>query len=273
MATASPLPMGTPMPLRALHLAARLWFSVAAVGLWIFAAYVAIHYGGSALRGDMDAWNDVFPGGHIPGDTIGNAAVAVHVLLAVMIIAAGPLQLIPWIRRNAPGVHRWLGRIFAMGGSLAAVAGLYLVWIRGETAGDLPQNLGITLDAILILGFAMVAIRAARRRDFRAHRRWALRLFLVVNAVWFFRIGLSLWLMLHQRPVGFDPDTFSGPFLTFLAFSQTLLPLLILEGYLRARDGGSVSARATMAGVLGISALLTAGGIFAATMILWKPFL
>ena len=37
-----------------------------------------------------------------------------------------------------------------------------------------------------------------------------------MNGVWFFWLGLLLWLMIHQQPVGFDPKTFTGPFLTFL---------------------------------------------------------
>jgi hypothetical protein len=42
--------------------------------------------------------------------------------------------------------------------------------------------------------------------------------------VWFFRLGLTLWLLVHQAPVGFDPKTFSGPFLIVLTLAQSLVP-------------------------------------------------
>ncbi|MFZ8531235.1 hypothetical protein ACO1NH_13755, partial [Staphylococcus aureus] len=73
------------------------------------------------------------------------------------------------------------------------------------TVGDLGQHLGMSLNALLIVGFAILAWQAARTRDFPAHRRWALRLFLAVNGVWFFRVGLMLWLLVWRRPMGFDP--------------------------------------------------------------------
>ena len=107
--------------------------------------------------------------------------------------------------------------------------------------------------------------------DFRRHRRWALRLFMVVSAVWFFRIGLMGWLTINQGPVGIDFETFTGPFLNFLNFAQYLLPLAILEFYLRAREGSSPSAQWAVAATIAIATLLTAVGIFAATAGMWLP--
>jgi tetratricopeptide (TPR) repeat protein len=108
-------------------------------------------------------------------------------------------------------------------------------------------------------------------RDFKAHRRWALRLFLVVSGVWFFRVGLMFWLFVNKGPVGFDPATFQGPFITFLSVAQYLVPLAVLEIYLRTQDrGGTLSGFATGAGLF----VLTLGmclGIVAATMSMWAP--
>lgn len=258
---------------KALTAAAQCWFVIAALGLWIFASYVASLYVGSALRGDFEAWNQVFPRGYKPGDTLGNLAVGTHLFVAVVIIAAGPVQLIPWIRARFPLFHRINGRVFLVGACLASLAGLYLVWIRGGTTGGLVSHLGITLDAVLILAFAALAVRYAMLGKFSIHRRWALRLFLVVNAVWFFRIGLMFWLFIHQAPVGFDPQTFTGPFLDVMAFAQTLLPLAILELYLRAKDAGSVAAKLATAGGLLVVTAGMATGIFAATMGMWLPLM
>src|SRR5712691_5622884 len=98
----------------ALKIAARFWFLVAVVGLWIFVVYVVAFYGGSAIQGDLEAWNRALPNGYVPGDTVGNFVVAIHLFLAVIIIVGGPLQLIPRIRRHAPSFHRWNGRLYML---------------------------------------------------------------------------------------------------------------------------------------------------------------
>jgi hypothetical protein len=87
---------------RALTGAARLWFAVTACGQWIFTAYVVALYGGAAVRGDLGAWNRVLPHGYVPGQTVGNAALASHLLFAAILSFGGPLQLVPWLRSHFP---------------------------------------------------------------------------------------------------------------------------------------------------------------------------
>jgi len=91
----------------------------------------------------------------------------------------------------------------------------------------------------------------------------------VASGVWFFRVGLMLWVLLNKGPAGFDPKTFQGPFLTFWAFGQYLLPLAVLELYLRARDRGGAPARLAMAAGLFVLTVAMGVGIVVATMGLW----
>jgi hypothetical protein len=256
--------------LKALNLAARFWFLVAVAGQWIFVTYVAVFYGGAALRGDWEAWNRVMKHAYVHGHTVGNLAIALHLLMAVVIIVGGPLQLIPRLRALAPAFHRWNGRVYMLAVLVASIAGLYMVWFRKST-GDFAQHLGITLDAILIMTFAVLALRYALARDLKTHRRWALRLFIVANGVWFFRVGLMLWVFLNRGPAGFDPKTFTGPFLSFLAFADYLLPLAVLEIYLRVRERAGAPARFAMAAGLVVLTLAMGVGIFIATMGMWLP--
>ena len=79
------------------------------------------------------------------------------------------------------------------------------------------------------------------------------------------------WLLVHRRPVGFDPETFVGPFLTTLAFAQYLLPIAVLELYLRAQERGSAATRLAVAGLIGGLTLVTALGVFGATVGMWLP--
>jgi uncharacterized membrane protein len=250
---------GPVQPSRAVAAAARLWYVVAAAGLLIFAAYIAISYGRAALGGAPGESRTV------AGDGLGNAMLGVHLLFAGLMTAVGVLQLVPALRRRAPALHRNLGRVFMVGAVLGSVTGFYLVWVRG-TVGGAPMHLAISLNGLLIMAFAWLAWRSARERRFVDHRRWALRLFIAANGVWFFRVGLMLWLMIWQAPVGFDPKSFTGPFVYALSLAQFLVPLAVLELYLRVRGRGMALAL-----TLVLLSLATAGGIFGAAMGLWMP--
>lgn len=254
----------------ALNSAATFWFLVAVAGQWIFAFYVTTFYGSSALVGEFASWNEVLPHGYVTGEPIGNLAVAVHLLLAVVIIVGGPLQLIPQVRTYARHFHRWNGRLYILIAFMISLSGLYMVWTRGAVGGFIG-HISISINAILIMLCAAMALYYALAHKFKIHRYWTLRLFMVVNGVWFFRVGLMFWLLINKGPVGFDPETFQGPFLTFLGFAQYLLPLTVLEFYLRAKEHGGTPAKIAMAACLLVLTFVMGIGIFAATMGMWFP--
>jgi tetratricopeptide (TPR) repeat protein len=125
--------------------------------------------------------------------------------------------------------------------------------------------------AVLIMVCAVMALRYALARDFKTHRRWALRLYVVVSASLFIRAGIFLSFVLNRGPFGFDPATFSGPFLTFISFAQYLVPLAILEIYLRIEDRGGAPGRFAMAAGLAVLTIALGVGIFAVAMAAWLP--
>lgn len=252
----------------ALRTAAGSWFAIAILGQIIFASYVAIFYGRAVLAGDLSRWNKVMPHGYVPGDLTGNLMVGLHLFWAFLILTTGGIQLIPTIRRRAPAVHRYSGRVYMVAALVTSLAGAVMVWTRG-TVGGMLQHVSITVNAVLIVACTVMAWRYARARQFADHRRWALRLFLVASGVWFFRVFLMLWLVIHRAPVGFDPKTFQGPFLSFLAIGQYAIPLLILELYFRAERSSRPALRWSMAGALGVLTLATMVGVGAATMGMW----
>ncbi|SEN29164.1 Predicted membrane protein [Duganella sp. CF517] len=251
----------------ALSAAARFWFVATVVGQLVFAAYIVLLYGGAAAGGDWNGWNKVMSHGFVRADLAGNIVTAAHLLLAAVIMVGGTLQLIPQLRARAPSFHRWNGRVYLAGAVVAALSGLYMLWFRGAV-GDTVQHLGTSLNAVLVVACAAMTVRRALARDFSAHRRWALRLFLCVSGVWFFRVGLMFWLAVNGGPAGFDIDTFTGPFLSFLSFAQYLLPLAVLELYLRC---GGVAARCATALLLAVLTVAMALGIAVATMGMWWP--
>ena len=252
----------------ALKAAARFWFGVTVLGQLAFGFAVACFYGMTALRGDYHAWN--FTHGYIPGVTKGNFAVDMHVLSAAIIMLAGAIQLVPQVRSRFPVFHRWNGRIYLATAGVLSLAGLYMTWIRGSV-GDLSQYLGSTLNVILIWAFGILALRYAMARDFKTHRRWALRFFLVLSGSWFIRIMLFLWFMIWRAPVGLDPTTFTGPLPTILTYAEYLVPLAVLELYFRAQDSQGALRRIAMAGTLSVLTLAMVAGLFAVTMADWVP--
>lgn len=259
-----------PLGEKILQISGVAWFLTAAIGQWIFVYYVAVQYIPVLTRDGLPGLeNTALPDGYVPGDLMGNIAIASHVLIAIVIIGAGPLQLIPQIRNRFRAFHRYTGRIYMATAVITSFAGLYLVWTRG-TVGGMAGHLAISLDAVLIILFAGVTLFFAVRREIDRHRRWAMRLFMVVSAVWFFRIGIMFWFM-TTGGVGIDPETFEGPFLTFMYFGQMLIPLAVLQLYFNAQDSSHAVLKFSASLVVVLATAATAIGVFAAAMGMWFP--
>lgn len=255
----------------AVKIAGLGWLSVALLGQLAFGAYVFAVYGGGLWSGQLERWNAATPRGHVPGEWLGNLVFGSHMAFTLVVIFGGLVQLLPVLRRRAPALHRWNGRVYLIAAVLLALGGTVLMLTRG-TVGSVAQQAGTVLNGVVILACAAMAWRHARARRLAEHRRWALRLFVAVSGVWFFRIGLMAWLLLHRAPVGFDPETFTGPTLLVLAYAQFLLPLAVLELFFRAQapQAGATRRWAT-AGLLGLLTLLTALGITGAVLMMWWP--
>lgn len=256
---------------KALQRAAKFWFGMTVLGQTLFFLFILAFYYPSTLLGNFALWNTKpLIKGYEVGDTSGNFMFGAHVLLAALITGAGLVQLIPAIRSRWPAVHRWNGRVYLVTALLLASGGLWMIWVRG-TYMNLAGAIGITLDALLIFGCAAMAWRYARTRRFALHRRWALRTFVVASAVWFMRVGYMAWgIASGGAGVG---DTMNGPFDMLIAFGNSLLPLAILEIYLRVEDRGSQRGRYAMAGLLVACGLVIAGGSAGAWFVMWNPYI
>jgi hypothetical protein len=256
---------------RHLHDACRAWMAVALGGLWLFALYVVGAFGLPALAGNWEAWGRRLPRGLVAGDAIGNAVLVAHLLFTVVLVGAATLQFLPAVRRRWPALHRASGRLFLGCALLLAGGGLWMVWARG-TVGDLSQHLAISVNALLIFGCAAMAWREAVARRIDSHRRWALRLFVAVCGVFFFRVVLMLWLLANRGPAGFDPQTFSGPALTTIAWAvYVFVPLAVLQAVLVAQRGGSLAAQRRASLGMAALTLVTAVGVLATAAFMWWP--
>lgn len=254
----------------ALRAIAALWFAVALVGQWLFVYYLAIAYVSPTLAGDPAAWNRTQPiMGHVAGDATGNALFISHVSLAIIISLGGMLQLVPQVRAHLPALHRWNGRLFMLTAVLMASGGLLMTWWRGAQL-SLVGAIGVSVNGVLILAFSAIALHHVWRRQIALHRRWALRTFMVVNGVWFYRLGFMAWILINQGPLGSTP-ALDGPFDMTWAFASYLLPLAVLELYFLGQRPVNPETRWAIVAALVVFTALTALGIFGAYQIMWKP--
>ncbi|WP_374571285.1 DUF2306 domain-containing protein [Phenylobacterium sp.] len=256
----------------ALGWAGRLWFAVAVFGQAAFIVFILAFYGVRTATGDFAGWNDKpLIDGYIAGDPVGDAVFAAHVLLASVVTLGGLMQLAPALRRRWPGLHRWTGRAFIVIAIFMALSGMWLSLVRGSSLSAVSTT-AILVNALLILAFAGLAWREALKRRFEAHRRWAMRTFMVVSGVWFLRVGIMGWVVVNQGPVGMN-DTLSGPADIVLTFGSYLIPLAVLELYFAARRSARGAGRAAVAALLVLASAFTAAGVFGTIAFMWGPYI
>lgn len=254
---------------RVLSHAAALWFVGAAAGQTAFAAFIVAFVLPRLAAGDLPGLNDKpHLTGYQPGDAMGNLQLIAHLLLGALMTLSGLLQLLPALRRRWPGLHRWNGRVFLLSALVTTLSGFYLTWIRGSQL-NLGSALSTSANGVLILLALALAWQAARRRDFAAHRRHALRAFLLVNGVWFLRLGMVMTGMLMAA--GGRQLEVDGPVFLAVSLLSWALPLALLELYFAAERSPRAGMRYAVAGVLASAALLTAAAGLAAWLFLWSP--
>jgi hypothetical protein len=256
---------------RRLGTAATTWFVAAAVGQWAFVAFILLYFTPPLLHGDPLAMNTKpRVTGWAPGDAVGNLQFVLHVFLGALVTASGILQLVPALRRRWPVLHRWNGRVFMAAALAASLGGFYLTWVRGSIL-NLPSALSTTLNGLLILVFVALAWRFALQRDFARHRRHALRAWVLVNGVWFLRIGIML-AGLGLAPFGVKMD-YDGAVFLGVSFASWIVPLLLVQLYLAAEAAPTPTLPRFTAGLLFVLAVLTAAGSAAAMAFMWGPYL
>ena len=249
----------------ALQTSAIAWFVPALIGQWFFAYHIAATYIGTALAGNFAAWNRRLFVGLVAGDVVGNAALVAHLFLAFVITVGGTLQLIPQIRSYAPSFHRWNGRLYIVVAFVTSLAALYMIWTRDTFGGILINDISVSLDAVLIMVFAAIAVRYAMARRIDVHQRWALRTFMVVSGVWFTRVIYAFLGIVPGKTPGVTDDM-SGPTNMVIGFASYLLPLAVLELYFLAKRSPGVFTKFATAALVLAAAAATSIGVYGTTM-------
>ncbi|ANZ42887.1 hypothetical protein BBK82_20150 [Lentzea guizhouensis] len=159
------------------------------------------------------------------------ALLVVHVVFASVAILACVLQVWPWFRGRYPVWHRRVGRVYVWGGVLpAGVSG----WIIGYMTpfGPVAWSSNVLMATLWLL-FTWLGWRAARRREFRDHRKWMIRSFaltvsIISNRIW----GAVAFIVLDGRIPEEDVQNTIAGISTWMGW---VVPLLIAQWWLERK--------------------------------------
>lgn len=146
-----------------------------------------------------------------------------------------------------------------------------MTWVRG-THLHISGAYAITIDAVLILIFAVFTVKHAIRRNITTHQRWAMRLFMVANAVWFLRVSMMAWIIIAQGPIGMNSNM-TGPMNIVMLFGCYLIPLAFYELYKFAETSSFSWVKVTTASLVFLATVFTILGVFGTIAFMWLPSL
>lgn len=139
----------------------KAFWSLMALSCVGLALYSYRYFGGTSL------WAT-----NLLGNALAKPWLWLHIAGAATALLVSPVQLLPWIRKRYPQIHRTTGRIYVMG-CLTGGAGGFIVAF-GSTAGPIATA-GFATLAVIWIWVNAQGWRAALQRRFADHRRWMLR--------------------------------------------------------------------------------------------------
>ncbi|MCE0538200.1 DUF2306 domain-containing protein [Kineosporia rhizophila] len=158
-------------------------------------------------------------------------ALYVHIFGSALALVLSPIQLSARVRARVPRLHRVTGRIVLLAILLGGTSALVIA--PANDAGPIGVA-GFGLLGLSWLGCAGLALRSVLRRDFAAHRRWAIRTFALTYAA----VMLRLWLLVlitAQSAAGVaDQMAFDRAYL-LVPFLCWVPNLVVAERFLRLR--------------------------------------
>jgi uncharacterized membrane protein len=102
------------------------------------------------------------------------AFLLTHIGGMIIAILMGPLQFVRSFRDKHRGIHRTMGKVYLVAGTVGALGGLYMSF---HSASDAWSGVGFALLALGVLSTNTLAYTSIRRRDITRHREWMTRSF------------------------------------------------------------------------------------------------
>jgi len=261
-------PFRDPLADRAMRWSATLLVAMSWISAGLFGAYILAFFGGMAVGGTPERWNQSLPRLHeaaTPGATL---AIGAHFVTGGILLLLGPMQLIGGVRRRWPAVHRWIGRLYVGAAALAGLGGLGFILAKG-TIGGPAMSLGFGLYGAAMVACAWLAFANARARRVELHRAWAIRLFALAIGSWLYRMEYGFWFLTMGKWA--HTQDFRGGFDLVMDVFFYVPNLAIAEMFIRARRGMGGALRWTASGTLLVTSALLALATWYAVFHLWLP--
>ena len=159
-----------------------------------------------------------------------HSSLSIHMILGVILTLLAPLQVILGHAKKWIKLHRVLGYIIVFSSFITAFGGLTYIFLKGTIGGQV-MNIGFTIYGFLVMISSFLVARYARLKEWRLHRAWSLRLFLLAIGSWLYRVCYGVLSQVISDPFG-SKNVFQSPIDYFMDFSFYAIPLFILELYL-----------------------------------------
>lgn len=144
-----------------------------------------------------------------------------HVIGASLALLIMPFQFWKGLRARRPGLHRWMGRVYAIS---ILVGGLSGALLAPYAATGAVAAWGFFFLAVFWLVTTTQAVLLARQRRFADHRRWMIR----SAGLTFAAVTLRIWL--PASIIAEIPFETAYPYIAWLCWVPNLL---LVELYLR----------------------------------------
>jgi len=229
-------------------LGAAVWLSAS-----LFAAFILVFYIGASIRHRWHLWDSFLPlyEDHTALSTTG---MMTHLICAAILLLLGNIQILQVVRKKAPRVHHWCGRIYIACAFLAGFGGLTFIVVHG-CAGGIVQNIGFGIyGALMVICSTLTVLYAALWRNYDQHKIWATRTYTLSIGSWLYRMFYGVWNATVGQNV-LHTNRFRGAFDYFMDFGFFMVPLLVNEAYLRGQRPQTV-LHANLITVVLLTALL-----------------
>lgn len=187
---------------------------------WLTIIGVVVSYVQMAryLKGDLPHFLVVTPESYTRHFWDQRNWLQVHIAGGLVAFLTGPLQFVPYLRRNARRLHRVVGFSYIVGLFVSAVAGLALA--LKANGGPIVQAGGVGL-AFAWLGTTGMAVWHLAQRRFIPHARWMLRSYVTTLSFIWVRLG-----HIALQRLGIADEQSRG---IIMAWAGWAVPLLTLE--------------------------------------------
>lgn len=148
----------------------------------------------------------------------------VHVLAGIAFGITGPVQFVRALRQRFGAMHRVLGRIFVLSGTVIGLSGLsILAQVTSQRTPMVDIARGF-FGLVLLIALAL-AMAAIRNRDFLRHRAWVIRAYAIgMGSGTVALVFIPLYIVTGQPPIGLTSDIlFVVTWVVIIAFAEMVI--------------------------------------------------